>query len=202
MRMLRRALAMGVVVALVGGFAAASATAVTITPATLIILGSTRLQTFNIPSIGATYTCLWNLMLRHLVTEIPLDAQLHRTGGVTTGNVTCNEPGVSIAMLVGELEAAPGPWTIGFRPVGNVLALPTPTGALLTVLGVKIRVTAGLFTCLFTGSIGLLFKNNTETVVLLGGTFTATPTLGDTCMSGLAATKGAGVLAGSVLEIA
>jgi hypothetical protein len=199
MSRLLRALALGALVAAISGTAAGTAAAVTFTPGGAFTLASTRLQTFNIPSIGATYTCLWNLNARLLTTEIPLDAQLHKIGGAIGGIINCNERGVSISMLISGLNTAPGPWPFGFVPTTGTLHLIDPDGVLLTMLAVRIRVTTMTgFSCLFTGTIGLLFKDNTETVILLGGEFTATPTIGDTCAAGLAATKGAGVLATGV----
>lgn len=198
MRTLRRTLLMGVLAAVAGGIAGGTASAVTFGPGGPFTLASTRLQTFNIPSIGATYTCLWNLLARLLTTQIALDDELHKIGGAIGGIINCTQEGVTIAMLIAPLNTAPEPWPMGFTPSTGVLHLLDPDGVLVTLLAVRIRVTTLTFSCLFTGTIGLLFKDRTETVTLLGGQFTSTPTLGDTCPAGLSATKGSGVLATSV----
>lgn len=194
MTKLTRALLVSALAAAIAASASTAASAVTIGPGGPFTLTSNVLQTFNIPSIERTYTCRWTLNGVLLATQFDLGAQLKPLGGIVGATIECNQP-VVITALVGQLTQVPGPWTIGIVPNTGVLNLPAPTGVLVTLLSVKIRVITAGFSCLFTGSIGLLIKNFLpEAVVLLGGNFVATPQLGDTCPAGLLATKGAGIL--------
>lgn len=195
-RQLKRAALAAVAAAVVLAASASGASAVTINPAGPFDMQGTVLQTFNIPSIGRTYTCRWRLQGVLLVPQIPLVTTLQAIGGVQAATIACNQTTVIITPLVSPLGTLPGPWTIGLTPGTGVLGLPTPTGVLVTLLGVRIRVqdtAAPGFSCLFTGTIGLLVSNGPQPQVqLLGGSFRATPVAGDTCPAGLPATKGAG----------
>ncbi|MGB2710188.1 MAG: hypothetical protein WBC33_01630 [Conexibacter sp.] len=193
MTRLMRVLLVSALAAAIAASASATASAVTINPAGPFVLTSNVLQTFNLPSLPATFTCLWTLQGRLLTTQIPLVEQLVQIGGIVGATIECNEP-VVITALVSQLARLPGAWPIGLVPNTGVLNLPRPTGMLVTLLNVRVRVVTPTFSCLYTGSIGLLFKNGSNQVVLLGGSFRATPTIVDTCLPELVATKGPGTL--------
>lgn len=186
-----RALLLGALAALTVALSAVSASAVTINPVGPIQANGINLQVLTVQSKGLTYTCIWRLQGQILVPQIPLTTSLRAIGGITGAQVICNEPNVTVQPLVGPLTAVPGPWTIALTAVLN---LPAPTGALITLLGVRFRISDpnnGFF-CLFTGSIGILISNGNPVAQLLPSTFTATPGAGDTCPAGLVLTKGPG----------
>lgn len=187
----KRALLLGALAALTVALSAVSASAVTINPFGPIQANGINLQVLVVQSKGLTYTCIWRLQGQILVQQAPLTTRLTPIGGITGAQVICNEPGVTVTPLVGSLSTMPGPWTIGLTAVLN---LPAPTGALITLLGVRFRIADpnnGFF-CLFTGSIGILITNGNPVAQLLPSTFTATPAVGDTCPTGLVLTKGPG----------
>lgn len=187
----KRALLVSALVALTVALGASAASATTIAPVGPINLNGITLQTIVVPSRGLTYTCRWTMNGQILVGQVPLSTALTPIGGITAAGITCNQPGVNITPLVGPLTSVPGAWPIDLT---TVLGLPAPTGALVTLLAVKIRITdpANGFICLFTGRIGILIANGNPVAQLLGGTFVATPTAGDTCPAGLVLTKGPG----------
>lgn len=186
----KRALLVGALVALTVALTSVSASAVTI-PVGPFNANGIVLQTINVPSTGRTYTCLWNLNGQILVPQIELTTSLRPIGGIQFANITCNQPGVTVTPLVSALSGVPGPWVIALT---TVLNLPSPTGALVTILGVRIQLTdpAIGFRCLYTGSLGILITNGNPVAQLLPGTFVATPQAGDTCPAGLPLQKGPG----------
>lgn len=191
MSICKRALLVGALVALTAAFSAGAASAVTINPVGPIQANGITLQVLRVSSRGFTYTCIWRLQGQILTPQIPLSPTLRAIGGITSAQITCNEPGVIVQPLVSQLSATPGPWVIDLT---TVLGLPAPTGALVTLLGVRIRVVDPMngFLCLFTGTLGILIRNGNPTAQLLGGNFVATPVAGDTCPAGLPLTKGPG----------
>lgn len=186
----KRALLVGALVALTVALTSVSASAVTI-PVGPINFNGLVLQTINVPSTGRTYTCIWNLNGRILAPQIELRPVLQSIGGIENANVNCNQPGVTVLPLVSPLGTAPGPWDIDLT---TVLNLPAPTGALITILGVRIQVNdpAIGFRCLYTGSLGILIANGNPIAQLLPSSFVATPQPGDTCPAGLPLQKGPG----------
>ena len=186
----KRALLVGALVALTVALTSVSASAVTI-PVGPIVANGMVLQTLTVPSTGRTYTCIWNLNGRILVPQIDLGTGLRPIGGIENANITCNQPGVTVTPLVSPLTAVPGPWVIALTAVLN---LPSPTGALITILGVRIQLNDPNigFRCLYTGSLGILIANGNPVAQLLPSTFVATPQPGDTCPAGLPLQKGPG----------
>lgn len=186
----KRALLVSALVALTVALTASAAGAVTI-PVGPFNANGMVLQTITVPSTGRTYTCLWNLNGRILVPQIDLGTALRPIGGIENANVVCNQPGVTVVPLVSPLTATPGPWVIALTAVLN---LPAPTGALITILGVRIQLNdpAIGFRCLYTGSLGILITNGNPVAQLLASRFVATPQPGDTCPAGLPLQKGPG----------
>jgi hypothetical protein len=191
MSICKRALLVGALVALTAAFSAGTASAATINPVGPIQANGITLQVLRVSSRGHIYTCIWRLQGQILTPQIPLSTTLRAIGGIFAGQITCNEPGVTVTPLVSPLTGLPGPWVIALT---TVLGLPAPTGALVTLLGVRIRISdpANGFFCLFTGTLGILIRNGNPTAQLLGGNFVATPVPGDTCPAGLPLTKGPG----------
>lgn len=195
MRRCTRALLASALVLATLAVSATAASAVTVNPLGPIDAQATVLQVINIPSIGANYTCRWRLQGMITQNQINLVNQLIQIGHVGAATIMCNQPGVTIVPLVSPPGGVPGPWPIGLTPTTGVLGLPNPTGVLVEILSVRIRVIdANLgFQCLFTGRLGILVANGPQPqAFLLGGQFVATPVAGDTCPPGLPLNKGTG----------
>jgi hypothetical protein len=181
----RRALLAGVLAFAVLAFSASAASAVTIAPGGAIDAQATGLQTMSLLSNGLTYTCKWRLQGAITRTSIPLGAALVQIGRIQAATIDCNEPDVRVTPLVSPPSGVPGPWPIGLIPNSGVLGpLTAPTGMLVTVLAVRIRIDDPLngFHCLFTGRLGLLIRNGANPQIqLLTSQFFATPVATDTC---------------------
>lgn len=190
MRTSVRVLLLAALVALTAAFSAGAAAAATINPVGPIQANGITLQVMQVPSKGLVYTCIWRLQGQVLTQQIPLTTMLRGIGAITGATVTCNQAGVLVQPLVGPLSAGQG-WPIALNAV---LGLPNPTGALLTILGVRFRINdpANGFFCLFTGALGILIQNGNPTAQLLLSNFVSAPAPGDTCPAGLPLTKGPG----------
>jgi hypothetical protein len=195
MRSSLRALLAGALTLATFAVSPSAASAVTVNPVGPIDAQGTVLQVITIPSVHRDYTCIWGMQGQITQNVIPLVANLVQIGWIGAAQIVCNEPGVQIIPLVSPPGGGMGPWLIGLTPTTGVLGLPAPTGILVELLNVRIRVldaTIG-FQCLYTGRIGLLVGNGPiPQGQLLGGQFVATPGPGDTCPAGLPLTKGPG----------
>lgn len=189
MRNVRRALLAGALAVVVLACSASAASAVTIGPGGPIDAQATTLQTMSLLSNGLTYTCMWRLQGVIPARQIPLGPAPVQIGRIDAATIACNEPNVDVRALVSPPSGVPGPWPIGLIPNSGVLGpLTAPTGMLVTVLAVKIRIDdfgAG-FHCLFTGRLGLLMRNGANPQIqLLTSQFLATPVATDTCPANL-----------------